>query len=198
MNLVKWIHDNPFDEQNLEIIKSDLMDQPNLIQDPNNYWEQLERLEKLIRASELKAGVIFSFHSFILGHFLDRLDYFYGIFSDNSFFFVISGLWMIFVVISIYYCFECFMPRFMSKFPKNVFFFRDAAYAFGSIEEYTKKVIDTCETHETLFEQLGNQIYIESVIIDKKFTSVQKSIKFFGFSLICIVSLVMFWLIKIY
>ncbi len=32
-------------------------------QDPNNYWEQLERLEKLIRASELKAGIIFSFHS---------------------------------------------------------------------------------------------------------------------------------------
>ena len=32
-------------------------------QDSNNYWEQLERLEKLIRASELKAGVVFSFHS---------------------------------------------------------------------------------------------------------------------------------------
>ena len=38
--------------------------------DPNNYWEQLERLEKLIRASELKAGVIFSFHSLILGLFV--------------------------------------------------------------------------------------------------------------------------------
>lgn len=31
-------------------------------QDPNNYWEQLERLEKLIRASELKVGVLFLFH----------------------------------------------------------------------------------------------------------------------------------------
>lgn len=43
-----------------------------MAQDPNNYWEQLERLEKLIRASELKAGVIFSFHSLILGLFVDR------------------------------------------------------------------------------------------------------------------------------
>ena len=33
--------------------------------DTNDYWEQLERLEKLIRASEFKAGVIFSIHSLI-------------------------------------------------------------------------------------------------------------------------------------
>ena len=45
-----------------------------LIHDPNNYWEQLERLEKLIRASELKAGVIFSFHSLVLGLFFDRFE----------------------------------------------------------------------------------------------------------------------------
>ena len=174
------------------------MNPPTHMQDPNNYWEQLERLEKLIRASELKAGVIFSFHSFILGHFLNRLDYFYDLFNDTTFFFVISGLWMVFVVISIYYCFECFMPRFMSKYPKNVFYFRDAAYAFGSIEEFSKKIVEICRTNEELFPQLANQIYIESVIIDKKFTSVQKSIKFFGFSLVCIVILIMFWLIAIY
>jgi len=174
------------------------MDQPKQMQDPNNYWEQLERLEKLIRASELKAGVIFSFHSFIMGHFLDRLDYFYGLFENDRLFFVVSGLWMVFVVISIYYCFKCFMPRIMSKFPKNVFFFKDAAHSFGSIEDYTKKVIDTCQTNETLFEQLGNQIYIESVIIEKKFSSVHRSIQFFGFSLVFIIILVVIWLIKIY
>ena len=52
-------------------------------QDPNNYWEQLERLEKLIRASELKAGVIFSFHSLILGLFVDRLDFFKPLLTGN-------------------------------------------------------------------------------------------------------------------
>ena len=174
------------------------MDQANYLQDPNNYWEQLERLEKLIRASELKAGVIFSIHAFILGHFLDRLDYFYGLFENNIFFFVISGLWIVFVIISIFYCFQCFIPRILSDFPKNVLFFRDAAYAFGSIEDFTKKILDTCKTNEELFVQLANQIYAESVIIDKKFTSVHKSILFFGLSLICIVSLLVFWLIKIY
>ena len=54
-------------------------------QDTNNYWEQLERLEKLIRASELKAGVIYSYHSLILGLFLDRLNYFESVFEGNKF-----------------------------------------------------------------------------------------------------------------
>ena len=174
------------------------MEHNNITQDPNNYWEQLERLEKLIRASELKAGLIFSFHSFILGLFIDRLDYFYKIFNNDKIFIVLAAIWMLFVIISIYYCFLCFSPRIMGKYPKNVFFFRDAAYGFGSIEEYTEKLVKICETHEELSVQLGNQIYIESVIIDQKFSSVQKSIKYFAFSLVCITVLLIFWLSKLY
>ena len=59
-------------------------------QDSNNYWEQLERLEKLIRASELKAGIIFSFHSLILGIFLDKLEQFRPVFETSVVFVVIS------------------------------------------------------------------------------------------------------------
>ena len=58
-----------------------MSDKKVVSQDPNNYWEQLERLEKLIRASELKAGVIFSFHSLILGLFADKIEYFQEIFK---------------------------------------------------------------------------------------------------------------------
>lgn len=39
-----------------------------------NYWMQIERLDRLIRASELKAGLIISFHSLLVGVFFDRLD----------------------------------------------------------------------------------------------------------------------------
>jgi len=49
------------------------MNTEKIPQDSNNYWEQLERMEKLIRAAEVKAGVIFSFHSLILGLFVDRM-----------------------------------------------------------------------------------------------------------------------------
>lgn len=64
-----------------------------MAQDTNNYWEQLERLEKLIKASELKAGVLFSFHSLILGLFVDRISNFERIFTENWVFIVFALLW---------------------------------------------------------------------------------------------------------
>lgn len=166
-------------------------------QDSNNYWEQLERLEKLIRASELKAGIIFSFHSLILGLFVDRLSYLQEIFQENIVYIILACLWIVSVLISIYFCFKCFKPRIESKYDKNVFFFRDAVYAFGDIEGYTKKLMAVCESEEELFTQLSQQIHVESKIIDRKFDSVQKSIKFFGISFIFVIVVLVFWLINL-
>ncbi len=166
-------------------------------QDPNNYWEQLERLEKLIRSSELKAGIIFSFHSLILGLFVDRLDYFKDFFSESILFILLVSIWITLVLISIYYSFKCFMPRMELKFKKNVFFFRDAANSFGNIEEFSNKLMDTCADEEDIFSQLSHQIFIESKIIDQKFKSVQKSIFFFAMSFVFIVLIIGFWVIKI-
>lgn len=163
--------------------------------DPNNYWEQLERLEKLIRASELKAGVIFSFHSLILGLFIDRLGIFQEAFNNNSILIILACLWIICVLISIYFCFKCFMPRIDSKNKKNVFFFKDAVYRFGSIEEYSKKLMDICNSKEEFFVMLSEQIYIESKIIDRKFDSVQKSIRFFALSFIFVILMLVIWII---
>ncbi len=71
--------------------------------DPNNFWEQLERLEKLIRASELKAGLTLSFQSLILGLFFDRLDSLQVTFEKNIVFIVLVSLWLMSTVISIYF-----------------------------------------------------------------------------------------------
>ena len=166
-------------------------------QDSNNYWEQLERLEKLIRASELKAGIIFSFHSLILGLFVDRLANFQEIFQESNVYLVLACLWILFVIISIFFCFKCFMPRIESKYDNNVFFFKNAAYAFGNMEEYTKQLMEVCVSKEELYKQLGQQIHIESIIIDKKFDSVRKSIKFFGISFIFVLLMLIFWLIRL-
>src|SRR5210317_1478681 len=113
-----------------------------MIHDPNNYWEQLERLEKLIRASELKAGIIFSFHSLIIGLFIDRIEEFQPLFEMSTLLVVLSFLWMACVLVSIYYCFKCFKPQIELKYDKNVFFFRDAVYGFGNVKEYTKKLLE--------------------------------------------------------
>jgi len=165
-------------------------------QDPNNYWEQLERLEKLIRASELKAGIIFSFHSLIIGLFIDRIEQFQPVIESSKVFVVIAFLWMACVLVSIFYCFKCFKPQIELKYDKNVFFFRDAVYGFGDVKAYTKKLMEVCDSEE-IYKQLSQQIHIESKIIDQKFISVHKSIKFFGLSFIFVIIALAFWLVTV-
>lgn len=166
-------------------------------QDPINYWEQLQRLEKLIRASEFKAGVIFSFHSLILGLFADRLEYLQQLFQKSAFFLVPFVFWLLFVIISVYFCFRCFTPRMELHYPKNVFFFMDAVRAFGDHEAYARKLMKVCKDEEVLFTQLGQQIHVESKIIDQKFSSVQKSLKFFALSFIFLVTTLLLGLIAL-
>jgi len=165
-------------------------------QDPNNYWEQLERLEKLIRAAELKAGIIFSFHSLIIGLFIDRVEQFQPVIQSSKVFVVIAFLWIACVLVSIFYCFKCFKPQIELKYTKNVFFFRDAVYGFGDVKAFSKKIMEV-SAGEEIYEQLSEQIHIESKIIDQKFISVQKSIRFFGLSFIFVLAALAFWIITV-
>lgn len=163
-------------------------------QDTNDYWEQLERLEKLIRASEFKAGVIFSFHSLILGLFMDRLDKFEPILKESSLFLALSAFWLISVVISIYYCFRCFKPHMELKYDKNVFFFGDATKNFGSVKDYSKELIKVCANTEEIVDKLSEQIHAESVIITKKFDHVKRAIQFFIISFIFVMISLSYWI----
>jgi hypothetical protein len=162
-------------------------------QDTNNYWEQLERLEKLIRASELKAGILFSFHSLILGLFVDRISNFEYLFIENNFFIVFAILWVICVIISIFYCFKCFQPNLQMSYDTNVFFFRDAAHEFKDVKKYTKEITRICETNEEIIVHLSHQIHAESVIIDKKFFNVKRAIQFFLASFLFLILMMALW-----
>ena len=166
-----------------------------MIHDTNNYWEQLERLEKLIKASEFKAGVIFSFHSLILGLFLDRLEKFQYILQNSTFFLALSILWLLSVLISIYYCFRCFKPHMELKYDKNVFFFRDATYDFGNAKEYSKKLIEVCSSEDEIVAKLSEQIHAESIIITKKFDNVKKAIQFFIISFVFVIVSLSYWIL---
>ena len=152
-------------------------------QDPNNYWEQLERLEKLIRSSELKAGAIFSFHGLILGLFFDRYEQISIIFSLGNIFIVFASLWLVFVSISVFFCFLCFKPKLELKYDDNVFFYKDAAEVFGGVKEYTKELLKVCSAEEEFFELLAGQIHAESKIIAQKFKDVHRAILFFAYSI---------------
>ncbi len=154
-------------------------------------------MEKLIRAAEVKAGVVFSFHSLILGLFVDRMDYFQTIFKDSTAFYVLAAFWMFFVILSIYYSFKCFKPQIETKYDKNVFFFQDAVRSFGSVDEYTKTLMDICQDEDKLCKQLSQQIHVESKIIDEKFKAVHNSIKYFGISFVFILLLIGLWIIRL-
>ena len=151
-------------------------------QDPNNYWEQLERLEKLIRASEFKAGVVFSFHSLIVGLLFERLEDIRPVLVESTVLMVLTAIWLLSVLISVYHCFKCFRPQIEMKYNDNVLFYRDAVYAFGDIDEYTDKIIEIFGKEEDFYRQLAEQIHAESKIIDQKFKSVHNAIKYFAFS----------------
>ena len=56
--------------------------------------------------------------------------------------------------------------------------------------------MEVCSSKEEFFIMLSQQIYVESKIIDRKFDSVQKSIKFFALSFVFVIMIVVFWLIK--
>ena len=170
----------------------------HLDHDTNNYWEQLERLEKLIRASELKAGVIFSFHSLILGMFVNRIEKLELIITSSTLIIGLSIAWILSIVFSIYFCFRCFRPNLELNYGDNVFFFRDAAYAFGSAKEYSKELIKVCTTNKEIVKQLSYQIHAESIIIDKKFKSVQRALKFFGLSVGFAILILIIWLIQVF
>lgn len=160
-------------------------------QDSNNYWEQFERLERLIKASELKAGLIFSFHGLILGVFFDRLDAFKHIFSENVIFSILVGVWITVVLISIFFALKCFIPKIEMKYNNNVFFFGDIVHKFGDVKSFSKHFIDVCGDEKRLYEQLSEQIHVESKIIEFKFRCVKLSLNFMAISLIILVP----WLI---
>ncbi|WP_224490663.1 Pycsar system effector family protein [Robertkochia flava] len=165
--------------------------------EPENYWEQMERLERLIRASELKAGIIFSFHSLVIGVFFDRMEVLSETFHNSSIFTILVVLWLFIVFVSIFFALQCFIPKMELKFDKNVFFFKDAVNNFGDVHQYSKKLMNTVADREELFDQLGQQIYIESKIVDTKFKSVKKAMKFMAYSFIFVILIMVLWLLQL-
>lgn len=166
-----------------------------IAEDPINYWEQIEQLDRLIRAAELKAGLIFSFHSLFIGIVIDQAGELSEFMGQSI---LIKGavlIWFLLVVISLYYALNCFRPQMEMSFDKNAFFFMDANRAFGDVKKFRKAFREINQDPNELYGQLAEQIYIHSKIIDYKFSTVQKSIKFLFGSFMWLMVLVIFYLI---
>lgn len=159
------------------------------------YWNTIEYIVGLNRTSEVKAGLIISFYGLLFAVFLEvGTSPFEAMLHVSNFFIVLLIIFVFFVGRSIYFSFQCFLPQIETKFDKNMFFFYDVANAYGDVGSFSKKFADLLNNDETLYGQLGQQIFVNSLIATKKFGSVNKSVRNLVYSFIpmtgCVVTLI--------
>jgi hypothetical protein len=144
----------------------------------DHYWGSINYGTNLIKASEIKAGLILSFYGIILNLLYQNI-HFIEISNTNKI--VIYGLlilWFGCTVISIYFSIRCFIPRIEAKHDKNIFFFKDIISKFGTINEFSKTFYEVSSDEDQLFMQLGQQIFVISKIATVKFKDVNRSLRF--------------------
>ena len=141
-----------------------------------HYWGSINYVAGLIKSSEIKAGLILSFYGILFNFIYKNIDSVLVKASDNFFLYILIGLWIIFTVASVFFSIRCFMPRIEGKFEKNMFFFGDVISKFGSIKDFSSSFYEISLNKEELFDQLGQQIFVNSKIAAAKFKNVNRSV----------------------
>ena len=174
------------DEQNQKIIPH----QKNKHTDDliDHYWGSINYISSLIKASEIKAGLILSFYGILLNFIYLSAELVVYLAQKHLVVAIFCGLWLCCTVASIYYSIRCFIPRIEAKYDSNIFFFRDVISKFGGITDFAKTFFEISSDEDRLFEQLGQQIFILSKIASYKFMNVNLSLRLLAVGLLlCVV-----------
>lgn len=161
----------------------------------DHYWGSINYVSGLIKASEIKAGLILSFYGILLNFSYSYLETVLNEATNNPIFYVLLAIWFICTATSIYYSVRCFMPRIEAKYEKNIFFFGDVISKFGNVKEFAKTFHNVSTDEDQLFDQLGQQIYIISKIAAYKFSNVNKALRFLAIGLILLLIIIASYLI---
>ncbi len=149
----------------------------------DHYWGSMNHVNSLIKASEIKAGLILSFYGILLNFIYDSGKTFLIASDLNIIVYLLIALWFICTAISIYFCIRCFIPKIEEDYDDNIFFFGDVITKFGNIKEFSRTFYNISLDEKQLFEQLGEQIFIISKIADWKFKNVKRAILFLAMGL---------------
>ncbi len=163
----------------------------------DHYWGSISYMVELIRASEIKAGLILSFYGILLNFVFQSIELLVEQAATYQLLYVLLGLWFIVTGGSVYFSIKCFIPHIEAKYDKNVFFFGDVISKFGSIKEFSKTFYHISLDEVELFDQLGQQIYINSKIAAAKFRNVNRSIKLLAVQLVVIFVITAYYLVII-
>lgn len=183
-NILPDIPDNP----NYEIT-GDLVD---------HYWNLIHYIHDLVKASELKAGLVLSFYGIVLNIYFQHISTFVEMAKDDWLTTIFMVFWFALTLISIFYSFRCFFPIILGKYDKNVFFFRDVLNAYGDIKTYSRKLYMVSNQKEDLFGQLGEQVYVNSKIASIKFGYINKSIRFLAANVVLIFIFSLIYSVRLY
>lgn len=149
----------------------------------DHYWGSINYISGLIRASEIKAGLILSFYGILFNFIYKGMSIVLSQVSGNVVYTVLIALWGAITVTSVYFCLRCFIPRIEGKFEKNAFFFGDVITKYGDIKEFSKTFYQISLDEEELFFQLGEQVYINAKIAALKFKYVNRAIRLLALGL---------------
>lgn len=161
----------------------------------DHYWGSISHIMGLIKSSELKAGLILSFYGILLNFMYQNVERAIDNLSNELFLFVLLGLWFLTAMVSIYFSIRSFIPRIEAKYEKNAFFFGDVISKYGDIREFSSTFYKISTDEEQLFDQLGQQIYINSKIASIKFKNVNRALRFLAFGLILLLLIVVYYVI---
>ena len=161
----------------------------------DHYWGSINYVSSLIKASEIKAGLILSFYGILLNFIYQHIKIMLEQLASSYILYILLGLWFACTVISIYFCIRCFMPQIEAKYEKNIFFFGDVVTKFGGIKDFSKIFFETSLDEKKLFDQLGQQIFIISKIAALKFRNVKRALRFLALGLVTLLALVVNYLI---
>lgn len=156
-----------------------------------HYWGALEYLVGLIKSSELKAGLILSFFGIIFNFVYQNVESAKESLAQYNFLYALLFLWLVSTLISIYHSVKTFIPRIEKDYDPNLFFFGDIVSKFGNIKEFSKTFLKDTIDKEKIYDQIGQQIYINAKITAIKFKSVNTSIKYLIYSLVVLLLLIL-------
>jgi hypothetical protein len=142
------------------------------------YWHILKNNQEMIRFSEVKAGIVISVYGVLFSVLLNSVTLIKEKVMDGpGYLLVFLVIFIAVTLMSLYYAFKCFRPRFENKNPTSVIYFGDIVSDFTEYKLYhtylEKIVVDDSE----MSVQLAEQIHTNSSIATKKFQAVSMSIK---------------------
>lgn len=149
----------------------------------DHYWGSIGYVTALIKASELKAGLLLSFYGILLNFIVQAVITYFEAESHHTVLFILIGLWFFCTAASIYYCVRCFIPKIEGSYDPNIFFFGDVISKFGDIKQFAAHFYKVSLDEDQLFVQMGEQIYIISKIAAWKFKNVKRALRLLGIGL---------------